>query len=68
MHLKGANGNTESGLVSRNDLVGTERAISIHFDINGVRNQRSHLVGPQFPVFKACFFSYSRLVFLGRLN
>ena len=31
------------------------RAISILFGINGVRNQRSHLVGPPFPEFKARF-------------
>ena len=31
------------------------RAISILFGINGVKNQRSDLVGPPFPEFKACF-------------
>ena len=55
MHLKGANSMAASGLVFRSDLVGTGRAISILFGINGVRNQRSHLVGPQFPEFKARF-------------
>ena len=44
-----------SGLVFRSDLVGTGRAISILFGINGVRNQRSRLVGPPFPEFKARF-------------
>ena len=44
-----------SGLIFRSDLVGTGRAISILFGINGVRNKRSHLVGPQFPEFKASF-------------
>jgi len=44
-----------SGRVFRSDLVGTGRAISILFGINGVRKQRSHLVGPPFPEFKACF-------------
>ena len=44
-----------SGLVFRSDLVGTGRAISILFCINGVRNQRSHLVGAPFPEFKARF-------------
>ena len=39
----------------RSNLVGTGRAISILFGINGVRNQRSHLVGPPFPEFKARF-------------
>jgi len=32
-----------SGLVLRSDLVGTGRAISVPFGINGVRNKRSHL-------------------------
>jgi len=36
-------------------LVGTGRAISILFGINGVRNKRSHLVGPPVPEFKAHF-------------
>ena len=44
-----------SGLIFRSDLVGTGRAISVLFGINGVRNQRSHLVGPPFPEFKAHF-------------
>ena len=44
-----------SGLVFRSDLVGTGRAISIYFGINGVRNKRFHLVGPPFPEFKARF-------------
>ena len=46
---KGANCMATSELVSRNDLVGIGRAISILFGINGVRNQRSHLVGAPFP-------------------
>ena len=37
------------------DLVGTGRAISILFGINGVRNKRSYLVGPLFPEFEARF-------------
>ena len=52
---EGANSMAASGLVFRSDLVGTGRAISILFGINGVRNQRSHLVGPPFPEFKANF-------------
>ena len=55
MHPKDANSMAVSGLVFRSDLIGTERAISILFGINGVRNQRSHLVGPPFPEFKARF-------------
>ena len=35
---KGANSMAKSGLVFRSDLVGTGRAISILFGINGVRN------------------------------
>ena len=55
MHPKGANSMAMSGLVFRSNLVGTGRAISILFGINGVRNKRSHLVGPPFPEFKARF-------------
>ena len=55
MHPKGANSMAVSGLVFRSDLVWTGRAISILFGINRVRNQRSHLVGPPFPEFKARF-------------
>jgi len=55
VHLKGANSIAASGLVFRSDLVGTGRAISILFGINGVRNQQSQLVGPPFPEFKARF-------------
>ena len=49
VHPKGGNSMATSGLVFRSDLVGTGKAISIVFGINGVRNQRSHLE------FKACF-------------
>ena len=55
MGAKGANSMAASGLVLRSDLVGTGRAISVLFSINGVRNNRSHLVGPPFPEFKARF-------------
>ena len=55
MHPKGANSMAASGLVLRIDLVGTGRAISILFGINGVRNKRSHLIGSPFSEFKACF-------------
>ena len=55
VHPKGANSMVVSGLVFRSDLVGTGRAISILFGINGVRNQRSHLVGPPFPEIMAHF-------------
>ena len=36
VHPKGANSMDVSGLVSRNDLVGSGRAISVLFSINGV--------------------------------
>jgi len=39
VHPKGANSMVMSGLVSRSDLVGTGRAISVLFGINGVRNK-----------------------------
>ena len=39
VHPKGANSMAASGIVFRSDLVGTGRAISILFGINGVRNQ-----------------------------
>jgi len=60
VHPKGANSMAASGLVFRSDLVGTGRAISIFFGINGVRNKRPHLVGPPFPEFKARFSVVSR--------
>ena len=49
VHLKGASSMAASGLGCRNDLVGTGRAISVLFGIHGVRNKRSHFVGPPFP-------------------
>ena len=55
MHPKDANSMAVSGLVFRSDLVGTGRAISILFGINGVRNKQSHLVGPPFPELKTRF-------------
>jgi len=39
VHPKGPNSMAASGLVLRSDLVGTERAISVLFGINGVRNK-----------------------------
>ena len=52
VHLKDANSMATFGLVSRSDLIGTGRAISVLFGINGVRNKRSYLVGPL--TFRAC--------------
>ena len=51
MHPKGANMMAASGIMCIN--IGTGRAISVRFGINGVRNKHSHLVGPPFPAFKA---------------
>jgi len=48
VHPKGANSMATSGLVSRSNLAGTGRAISVLFSEN-VRNKLSHLVGPPFP-------------------
>jgi len=57
VHSKSTNSVAVSGLVSRNDLVGTGRAISVLFGLNGVRNKRSHLhFHHSMPV-----FSYGRL-------
>ena len=60
MHPKSANRMAVPGLVSRNDLVGTGRTISVLFGLNGVRNKRSplHFQGSR-PI-----FSYGRLAFL----
>ena len=55
VHPKVANCMATSGLIFRSDLVGTGRTISVLCAINGVRNKRSHLVGPPFPEFKAHF-------------
>ena len=68
MHPEGANSMAMSGLVFRSDLVGTGKAISIVFGINGFRNKRSHLVGPPFPEFEDHFSAMARLAFLERLN
>ena len=61
VHLKGANSMAVSGLVSGSNSVGTGRDISVLFGINGVRNKRSHLVGPPFQRLRP-IFSYSRLM------
>ena len=53
MHPKDENSMAVSGLGCRNNLVVTGRAISALLGIIIVRNERSHLVGPPFPVYKA---------------
>ena len=55
VHPKGANSMAMSGLICRMALVGTGRAISVPFGINGLRNKSSYLVRPPFLVFMACF-------------
>ena len=55
MHPKGANSMAVSGLICRKVLVGTGRAISVLFGINGLRNKPSYLVRPLFLEFMACF-------------
>ena len=58
MHPKGANSMAMFVLGSGKALFGTRRATSVLFGIsgvNGLRIQLSHLVGPPFPAFKACF-------------
>jgi len=39
VHPKCENSMAASGLISRSDLVGTGRAISVLFGVNGVRNK-----------------------------
>jgi len=68
VHPKGANSMATSGLVSRNNLVGTGRAISVFFGLNGVRNKQYHFVGPPFPVFKTCFSATAGWHFLRDLT
>ena len=43
------------GLACRKALVGTGRAISVLFGINGLRNKSSYLVGPPFLAFTVHF-------------
>ena len=67
-HPKGANSMAASVLVLRSDLVGTGRAVSVLFGINGVRNKRSHLVGLPFLEFKAHFSATAGLHILRDLT
>ena len=55
MHPKGANSMAMSGLACRKALVGTGRAVSVLFGINGLRNKPSYLVGPPFLAFRLIF-------------
>jgi len=53
VHPKGANSMAVPGLVHRNDLVGTGRAISIHFGHIWSWNKWSHHIRYPFPAFKS---------------
>ena len=64
VHLKGANGMAVCGLACRKALVGTGRAISVLFGINGLRNKPSYLIGPPF----LGVYSYARLSFPENLD
>jgi len=55
MNPKGANSMAMSGLACRKALVGTRRAISVLFGINGLRNELSYLVGSPILAFTARF-------------
>jgi len=55
VHPKDANSMAMSGLACRMAFVGTGRAISVLFGINGLRNKPSYLVGPPFLVLMAYF-------------
>ena len=48
VHSRGANSMAMSGPACRKALVGTGRAISVLFGINGLRSKLSYLVGPPF--------------------
>ena len=67
MHPEGANSMVVSGLHGRKVLVGTGRAISIVFGINGVRKQPSGFVGPPFPAYIARFSATAGCHFSGGL-
>ena len=56
VHPKGASSMAVSWFIHRKALVGTRRAISVLFGINGHRNELPHLVGPPFPAFKRHVF------------
>ena len=55
VYPNGANNMAVSGLTCRKALVGTGRANSILFGINGLRNEPSYLAGPPFLAFTAYF-------------
>ena len=54
VYPKGANGMVVSGFISRNNLAGTGRAISVPFGLNGVRN---FLILLAFPLMEAQGYS-----------
>ena len=67
VHPEGANSMAMSGLCGRKVLVGTGRAISINFGINGVRKLPSGFVGPPFLAYMARFSATAGCHFSGDL-
>ena len=63
VYPNGANSMAVSELFCRKALVGTGRANSVLFGINGLRNKSSYLAGPPFLAFNGLFFCYARLAF-----
>ena len=68
VHPEGANSMAVSELRGRKVLVGTGKAISIDFGINGARKWLSGLVGPPFPAYMARFSATTGCHFSGDLN
>ena len=64
LHPSGAHSMAVSGLACRKALVGTGRAISVLFGINGLRNKPSYIIGPPF----LGVYSYARLSFPENLD
>ena len=67
VHPEGANSVAVSGLRGRKVLVGTGKAISAVFGINGLRKELSCLVGPPFPAFMVRFLATAGWNFSGGL-
>ena len=68
VHPEGANSMAVPGLRDRKVLVGTGRAISAVFGINGLRKVAVSPCRASISSIHRPFFSYGRLVFLGRLD
>ena len=61
LHPKGANSMVASRLVCSNNLVGTERTISVLFGIHGVRKKEVSPCRASISSIEGPFFSYGRL-------